>query len=228
MNKWSILLGLIVTTNLTLYADTLEVQHIHEPWGECQGDLIIDQAGIQYRSGKESHSRSWSWRDIQGFDRKSDQRFSLMTYEDEALRLGLDRHYDFRVVPGTEPLGEASFALISEQLARPVTDRVVPSALTGFQIPVKHLHSMGGCEGTLFIDQDRISFSSDTSRHNRSWIRGRDIHSVWSMHRYQLEVHVFEANRRNTETLRSFRFTLKVPLQKTYYEELRRELAADW
>ncbi len=49
------------------------------------------------------------------------------------------------------------------------------------------------------------------------------MESVWSLNRYQLEIRVFEENKRAFDKTRRFRFQLKEPLDEVYYEQLRRE-----
>ncbi len=92
-----------------------------------------------------------------------------------------------------------------------------------YQVPVKHLHTFGGCEGALYFSKDWIVYETDHPKDARTWKRNRDVESVWSLNRFQLEVHVFEENKRASDKTRRFRFQLKEPLDESYYEQLRRE-----
>ena len=61
---------------------------------------------------------------------------------------------------------------------------------------VKHLHSFGGCEGTLRFTEDAITYVTENENDAREWSLVRDVHSVWSSDRYQLQIHAYENNRR--------------------------------
>ena len=205
-------------------ADTLQVRHDHDPWGACSGELLIAQDGIEFRSSKEAHTRKWEWVDIQSLDRKSTTEFSILTYQDHSwYRLGQDRQFDFTVLLETEPFGQETLLLISRHLDKSITDRIAGDLEAGYRVAVKHLHTFGGCEGTLSFGSKRIVYESDDPGDTRSWDRRRDIESVWSMNRYQFEIHVFEDNRRNFDKTRRFRFQLKEALDEDYYRQLRRE-----
>ena len=207
-----------------LQAEVLPVRHDHEPWGKCLGELEISDGGIEFRSKKEKHSRHWDWLEIQSFDRRSNKKFSILTWEDQKLRLGLDRYFNFRVLPDGKTLSPDDFALIRRNLQGTVTDRMTPERFTPeYSLKVKHLHAGGGCEGTLSFGPNWILYETDHREHSRTWKRDRDVESVWSLHRYQLELHVFEENQRAFDKTRRFRFFLKQPLDQEYYRQLRRE-----
>lgn len=229
MNSWIAIFMLTWLSGSPAEADTIQVRHDHDPWGQCRGQLLVTDDGIEYQpEKKEKHSRHWKWADIQSFDRKSAREFSILTYEDLKWWLGADRLFDFTVLPNQEPLSEATFGRISNGLGRPVTDRTTRQIEAGYQVPVKHLHTFGGCQGTLSIGQDWVSYQTEQPGHSRSWKRSRDIESVWSADRFHLDFHIFESNQRSFESTRRFRFQLKAPLDRAYYEQLRRELVADW
>ncbi len=201
-----------------------EVRHDHDPWGGCRGQLIFSQQGLRYETSKEKHARDWSWADIQSFDRISPERFTVLTWEDRLRRLGHDRPFDFRVLPGAEPLTEEAFRLVESKLDRPLVDRLVDPEPAEYEVAVRHRHTLGGCEGTLYFTAGEVIFESEQPRHNRRWRRGRDLHSFWSAHPYHLDAHVFEENRGGFEKVRRFEFELKRPLDAAYYSRLRRQL----
>ncbi len=207
-----------------LQAEVLQVRHDHDPWGKCIGELEINNAGIEFRSKKEKHSRHWDWLEIQSFDRKSDQKLSILTWKDQKLKLGLDRYFNFAVLPEGDTLSPEAFALIRKNLQGTVTDRMTQEEFSpDYSLRVKHLHPFGGCEGTLDFGPDWIVYQTEHRKHSRTWKRDREVESVWSLHRYQLEVHVFEENQRAFDKTRRFRFHLKQPLDEEYYSQLRRE-----
>ncbi len=224
MNKWIVSLALVFWVNGWLAAETLKVRHDHNPWGKCEGELVLSQEGVEYRQDEDKHHRKWRWVDIQSIDRKSSRRFSILTYEDQRWLFGADRHFNFTLLPDQEPLSEETFQFISAHLGKPVTDRIAKRAQTDYQVAAKHLHTFGGCEGTLYFGPEWISYETDHAQDARTWKRDRDVDSVWSLNRYQLEIHVFEENKRSFDKTRRFRFQLKEPLNEDYYDELRRQL----
>ena len=207
-----------------LQAEVLQIRHDHDPWGQCIGELEITDTGIEFRSKKEKHSRHWDWLEIQSFDRRSDQKFAILTWEDQKMKLGLDRYFHLTVLPEEGPMSPEAFALIRKNLQGTITDRMTQQEFSpDYSTRAKHLHPFGGCEGTLSFGPEWIVYQTDHKKHGRTWKRDREVESVWSLHRYQLEVHVFEENQRNFDKTRRFRFHLKQPLDQEYYLQLRRE-----
>lgn len=207
----------------------LQVRHDHDPWGACVGELSITAEGIRYTSAeKPEHDRQWTWLDIQTVDRRSPERFTILTYEDQRLLLGRDRPWDFTVVePSSGVLDDALWAVITEHLKRPVIDRMVPRVQPAYEVPVKHLHTLGGCEGVLQFTPNWIIYRTDHPEDQRSWRRDREVLSVLSTGRYDLEVEVYEKEGQDLLHTRRFRFQLKQPLDERFYRELRRALVAE-
>lgn len=222
MSRWICLFVLLSAAPLWA-ASTLRVSHDHDPFGRCHGELTFGDGGIEFVSDKPEHSRSWSWVDIQSFDRRSDRRFSILTWEDQFWKPGLDRSYDFTVSPGGDPLDEATFERVRRGLQGLVTDRLPRPIKAEYSVPVKHLHRLGGCQGTLHFSVEWIVFESEQPGESRTWRRGRDVESFWSPDPYQLEVHVFEENPESFGRNRRFRFRLKERLDHDFYLRLRRE-----
>ena len=223
MNRWIPTFLLLVFFNAWGEAQTFKVRHDHNPWGKCEGEVIVSENGIEYQTEKEKHNQQWKWVDLQSFDRKSSAAFSLLTYQDQKWALGADRHFNFTLLPEQEPLSEETFQFISQHLDKAVIDRMARRTEPEYQVAVKHLHTFGGCEGTLYFGKKWIVYETDHENDARTWKRDREVESVWSLNRYQLELHVFEENKRAFDKTRRFRFQLKDPLDKAYYEQLRRE-----
>ena len=217
------LLLLMLGIALPAFAQTVKVRHDHDPWGACEGELVISEDGIQYRTDKEDHLRTWEWIDVQSFDRWSPERFSVLTYEDLKWHLGLDRNFDFNVLPGEVGLEETAFAIIEQNVIRPVTDRIPRIEESEYQVPVKHVHVLGGCEGVLTFGKDRIIYETAHTEDARSWRRDKHVANVWSSNPFELELRVFEENRRAFDKATRFLFQLKEPLDIGFYERLRRE-----
>lgn len=202
---------------------TLQVRHDHDPRGGCKGELVITDSGIRYQTEKEKHSRSWTWKDIQTVDRYSPERFTVLTYRDQKILLGRDQPYDFEVLEG-QGLDDATFAVIANNLPRPVVDRVSKELDTvEYQVDVKHLHTFGGCEGILRFGKDYITYETDYKKDSRFWRRDKEVVGVWSVNRYDLELQVYERNSGDYYQTRNYRFQLKEALNEDYYTQLRRE-----
>ncbi len=218
------LLALLILTSGLLAAETFQVIHKKHACWDGQGTLTIDDNGIRFDAKKKKRSRSWAWLDIQHFDRISPKEVNILTYEDEKRFLGRDRSYRFLLTDG-EISGEL-FSLIEAKLGRPVTDRVVAGAreAAGYALPVKHLHSFGGCEGTLRFTRDAVLYVTEHLKDARRWRLDRDLDSVWSADPYQLELHVYENNRREFSRTRIFKFDLKQPLDPAFYRDLKLRL----
>jgi hypothetical protein len=214
--------ALILITSLC-NGQTLKVRHDHDPWGGCEGELVITDSGIDYRTEKEKHNRSWAWTDIQTVDRYSTEKFTVLTYADQKILLGRDQPFDFEVLEG-EGLDDETFKVIAKKLLRPVIDRA-PKELEAveYEVSVKHLHTLGGCEGVLRFTKDHITYETDHKKDARLWRRNREVVGVWSVNRYDLEVQVYERDGGDFNRTRNFRFQLKEPLDDSYYAQLRRQ-----
>lgn len=206
-----------------LAAQTFTVIHKKTFWRDDHGTIDISDQGIRYTSDKAKNSRSWSYQDIQYLDRISRREFTILSYEDESRYLGRDKSYHFVITEGE--LTDELFRKISEKIGRPVTDRVVPdNVAVQYRIPVKHLHAFGGCEGVLQFTKDSIIYDSKNKKDAREWKLDRDVQSVWSSDRYQLEIHVYENNRREFSRTRIYKFSLKTALDPEIYRRLKLKL----
>jgi hypothetical protein len=202
-------------------AQDLPVIHVRDFLHDIRGTIQITDTGIVYKAEKPKDSRSWSYEDIQHFDRISEKEFSILSFEDQRLLLGRDREYRFRITGGS--LTDELFRKIENRLYRPVTDRVVGEVKDPeYIIPVKHLHTFGGCEGTLEFDQDAIYYRTKDKKEARDWRFSEEVQSVWSADPYQLEIYAYDNNR--LESTRVYRFELKRPLDPTFYRKLKLRL----
>jgi hypothetical protein len=114
---------------------------------------------------------------------------------------------------------------IARRLGKPLTERVVGEvAAPRYQLPVKHLHSFGGCEGKLLFTDDAIVYSTGEAKDSRKWLLARDVQSISSTDPYQMEFRVFENNRREFSRSRVYKFALKQPLDPAFYRDLKRKL----
>ena len=208
-----------------LGAQTFPAVHKKDLWRDTPGEVRITDSAIEFHASKEKHSRRWEYADIQHFDRLSEREFVVMSYEDERKYLGRDRRFHFVLMEGT--ISDALFESIAKRAGKPVTDRVVGDASEGgYAVPVKHLHGLGGCEGELRIVDGRIIYSTEHKPDAREWKTERDVDSVWSANPYQIELHVYEDNRREFRHTRVFKFDLKRRLNPEIYSILKLRLFA--
>ena len=178
---------------------------------------------IEFRKKNTEDSLTWGYLDIQHFDRISLTEIEILTYEDMAWKLGKDRSYRFLLVSGE--ISDALFAEITAKIGLPATDRLVDDAPEEApRLPVKRLTTFGGSEGELVFGDFAIFYVSDKAKHAREWRIDRDIDSVWALNRYELEVHVYESNRRDFGSTRVYRFQLKEPLDPEFYRQLKLRL----
>ena len=216
-----VLLILILLIPGTLSGQTLTVTLKKRLWPDGHGKVLIGEKTITYEASDKDESRTWEYPDIQYFDRISTKEFVILTYEDRRLALGRDRQFHFVITEGE--LDDGLFQTIAARLGKPVTNRVLPQQATPaeYSIPVKHLHTFGGCEGVLKFAGNMIYYATDHREDARAWKLGRDIQSVWSSDPYQLEIHAYDNNRREFSRTRIYHFQLKERLNQVFYRNLK-------
>ena len=192
-------------------------------WPDAKGKLVISEETIEFRKDNPEHSLTWRYRDIQHFDRISLTEIEILTYEDVAWKLGKDRSYRFLLVSGE--ISDALFEEITAKIGLPATDRSVDDAPEeAARLPVKRLTTFGGSEGELVFGDSAIFYITDKEKNAREWRIDRDVDSVWALNRYELELHVYESNRRDFGSTRVYRFQLKEPLDPEFYRQLKLRL----
>ena len=206
---------------------------VKQGWRDGQGVIEINNQGISYTAqGKtggsdltnRSPTLSWTWTDIQYFDRLSRKEFVVVTYKDDWRLLGRDREYRFRLKNGE--ISDALFQTIAHRLDRPVTDRVPPPKTLSpdYVIPVKLDRTFGGSEGELKFTDDAIYYVTPNRREGRRWLLDRDIVSVWSNDPYRLEIRAYDNNRREFSRTATYKFDLKKKLDSDFYRRLKLRL----
>jgi hypothetical protein len=217
------LIALILLGAAMLAAQTFDVIHKKPLWPDGHGRVEISEEAIAFEAQEEENSRRWTYTDIQHFDRISTKEFILLSYEDEKWKLGRDRSFHFVLTSGE--LTDDVMQAIARRLGKPLTERVVGEvAAPRYQLPVKHLHSFGGCEGKLLFTDDAIFYSTGNAKDARAWRFGLDVQSISSTDPYQMEFRVFENNRREFSRSRVYKFALKQPLDPPFYRDLKRKL----
>jgi hypothetical protein len=218
-----VLLCLFLLIPQSLSGQTLTVTLKKRLWPDGHGKVQIGEKAITYEASKKDESRTWPYPDIQHFDRISTKEFVILTYEDRRLAFGRDRQFQFVITEGE--LDDDLFRTITARLGKPVTDRVVPAEVAAeYSVPVKHLHTLGGCEGVLKFTRDTIYYITDHHEDARQWKLGRDVQSIWSADPYQLEIHAYDNNRREFSRTRVYNFQLKEALNQDFYRDLKLEI----
>ena len=205
------MLALFLLQNPTVAADTLiyKVRHEHAIGG-CEGILTFAPEGVRYETKEKNHSRNWAYPDVKYFEIVSEQEIEVHTYESQGVsRLGRDRDFDFRLLDGR--LGDDLYQLLVNKSPRAVVTHVVfPGTEIVQDIPVRHRHRLGGCQGTLTIATDKIIYRTDRKEDSRIW-RLEDIQSFASSDPFSLRL---------SSSFETFNFDLKLPLEQKASELL--------
>ncbi len=188
------------------------------------GTLRIGEHGLAFQpSGKKARERSWTYADIQHFDRLGPTEVEVRSYEDSAWRFGQDRRYRFVLQDGE--IDDRLHEKVVLRVGKPATDRVAPPPVGAeLELPVKHLKRRGSSQGTLYVTPERIVYSTPTPKRSREWTLDRDVEAVWSSDRYRLEVHVFDGREGYVRQPTVYRFALKRPLDGEFYRRLKMKL----
>jgi hypothetical protein len=205
---------LSVSSNLIGKDYSYKVRHQHVK-GSCAGDLIVNESGIQYQTAHAKDERHWTFDNIQEIQFINEQQLNVLTYEDSRPRIGGDRIFKFEFQGSAIPADLAAF--IMAHFSKPVSDRLTPTAQAGrFEIPVKHLHRVGGCPGKLVFRDDGITFVSDKPGESRQW-RYSDLQSIASSGPYELRLGTYEHGPAQYGDTKEFRFQLKGQLDAAAY-----------
>lgn len=172
----------------------------HEP-----GQLIITDAGVNYRSENGKTSLTLPFLDIREADLSDPTRITLTTYDILKRRLGGRRTETFRLQEGTH--GEELARYFAERLKRPVIGAYAVPNPAAVELPAYHRHLVGGSHGTLTIGPGGISFASKKTTEPRTWLY-RDIESIGTSDPFHFRV---------TTYAETFTFDLKERLPEEAY-----------
>jgi len=206
---------LVMLSSISLAeAHVLKVKHSHTK-GSCSGELTIDDNGIRYQTPHTRDQRQWTFTDIQEVQFISEHKMNIITYEDSRQHLGGDKIFKFELPGDTIPVSVVQ--LVESKFEKPVSNRLSVENLTGrFEVAVKHLHRVSGCQGKLIFAEDGISFRSEKAGESRQW-RYSDLQSMASSGRFDLRLGTFEHGPLQYGDTKEFRFRLKAPLDKDAY-----------
>ena len=186
-------------------------EHLHT-LRNCRGTLIITPERIEYQTSEKRDARIWEYVEIRQITVVSPIELELATYEDQKRMAGRDRIFKFRLLEGR--ITPEISALLLEKTKHPLVTSVPPQneGAPQFAIPVKHLHTFGGCSGTLKIYADRVVFESQTD--SRFW-RYSDIQNFSHSERFRFEIISYE---NKVGGPKAYNFQLKEELPATVYD----------
>ena len=198
-------------THAVAQSHEFSVEHAHA-LRNCRGKLLITPEKIEYKTEHRRDARIWEYVEIRQITVASPVELELTTYEDQKRMVGRDRIFKFRLLEGR--LTPEISALLWEQATHPLVTSVPPQSegTPLFAIPVKHLHTFGGCSGTLKIYGDRVVFESQTDA--RFW-RYSDIHNFSHSERFRFEIVSYEDK---VGGAKAYNFQLKEELPALAYD----------
>ena len=209
--------SLIISFILTkvCFAEPMEfrVKHDHS-LGSCEGKLVLTDRDLRYEASNGKHSRSWAYIDIQKLDVASPMRLVLKTFESHSWKkLESDKVFEFSLL--NAKLGPEQQEFLREKLKRPMVARLAEKSDQEFDILlVRHRHRLGGCEGQLSVEEDRLIYLTDHAKDNRVW-KLRDIETLGAPDPSHLRVTTYNE---------TFTFDLKSPLDPKVYDSIWRKV----
>jgi hypothetical protein len=184
----------------------------------CRGTLSITAEKIEYQTAHKEDSRSWRYVEIRQLKIVSPTELEITSYEDQRRMLGRDRIFKFKLLDGQ--ISPQISALFMEKTSHPVASSVMPETAESpkYEIAVKHLHTLGGCEGRLRIYVDRMIYQSADKRETSRYWRWSDIQSISRSDPYQFSLSSFESQ--FVGPTKSFNFVLKERMDDALYDYL--------
>ncbi|MFN0087158.1 MAG: hypothetical protein ACKVX9_17350 [Blastocatellia bacterium] len=196
MKRPGIMIGLAISLAIfaiSAAAQSYEFAVEHEHMlRDCRGTLIIGPDKVEYKTNYNKDARVWNYNELRQIKVESPARIELITYEDQLRMAGRDRAFKFKILAGA--ISAEASALLMEKAAHPLVTGIISATEKAptFEIAVKHLHRLGGCEGTLRIYPDRVVYESkEMSSDSRFW-RYADIQNFSQSERFRFEVASFE------------------------------------
>lgn len=200
---------------------TYKVKHNHTVGG-CEGVLIVGENDIRYQSDYRADSRIWTYLDVKKVESPSLRKLRLETREEQVMQLGRDKVFEFEFIDGE--VTDELYNFIVNRIARPPASEPPRNPPGGrWEIAAKHLHTFGGCEGTLKITDNYIEYVTSNSNDARVW-KFIDIKRLETSSAYRLDVYTYEDNAWQLGRDKVFRFQLKEPLEPAVQEFIRQHM----
>lgn len=195
----------------------------------CEGELVINDKGIEYITDFEKHTRYWDFIDIKMLKLISKTEIEVKTYTtyrpelnlDQALNLGSDESFRFILLEGelTQGISEFLLSKIKKPIATTFVETDDKTAPPVFTLPVRHRHRWGGCPGILKVYEDKIIYQSNTEPKNSRLWRWSDLQSLGRSSRFKFEITTFEPEILGGPE-KSYNFDLKEEMTDEMYDFL--------
>jgi hypothetical protein len=200
---------------------TYKVKHQHT-LGSCQGQLVVGETEVRYEADNRKDARIWPYSNIKKIERPGLSRLVFFTFEDQTWQFGRDRPFDFLFLDGS--VSDELFNFIATRVGRRESPPEVASPPGGrFEIAAKHVHFLGGCEGTLKISDTHMEYVTG-GKDARLW-KYLDIKRISQDSTYRLDILTYEDQSWMLGRDKVFRFELKEPLEPPVLEFIRSRLA---
>lgn len=195
----------------------LAVRHDHG-LRSCRGELVFSESHVEYATTNKKDARLWKYEEIQQIGLMGRKRISLVTYEDQQWLLAKDKRFHFKLLEGEVP--ESLLHFLQTKTPRPVVSAILPRQLsTKIELPAKHQHALGSCQGTLKIGEEFVAYETSHQQDARIW-QYRDLASIGSTGPFQLRVSVMERTGSEIGGEKNFIFDLKRRLTPEAYDFL--------
>ena len=169
------------------------------------GTLLIDDAGVEFRSAKLKER--WAWLDIYSFDLSASE-FTLIGYRNRPWHEPGDRRFHFTLA---QPIPPSVASELTTRVARPVRNGdPQPMAAATAEIPAHRRAFSGGSNGIIRLRNDGIDYVTKDGRDARSW-RWDDIETIANPNPWELRVGGY---REIAE------FDLKQPMPRELFERI--------
>lgn len=191
----------------------------------CEGELVVNNTGVEYLTDHEPHKRSWPFKEIRILKLISATKIEILTYQqrrltpslNESFKFGSDESFKFELLEGEISPDLSEFLLA--RIKRPVMTTFVRQAGKEnpplYVLPARHRHRWGGCNGELRIYEDRVIYESfDDKENSRLW-RWSDVQGFGRSGRYKLDIITFEPQFGGEKT---FNFDLKEEMTDETYD----------
>ena len=217
--EWVLSLLVLSCAGLPAFAEErrFQVRHDHGI-RSCSGELVFRDDGMEYVTSHKKDARTWQYVDIQQLGLVGEKKISVVTYEDQKLQFGRDKIFSFELTEGAIP--PSLWNSLQGRLAKPLVSALVPELSTPrYQLPVKHQHALGGCQGTLEIRELNLAYKSSHPSDSRIW-RYEDVSSIGSTGPFQLRLSTMERTQGEHGAEKNFIFDLKRRLDPDIYDFL--------
>ena len=224
MQRQTLLSLLVLGCSLSLaFAEETRFQVKHDHGiRSCRGELVFRDNGMEYVTSHKKDARTWNYTDLQQLGLVGDKKISVVTYEDRKLQFGKDKIFNFELTAGTIP--PPLWNPLQARLTKPLVSAVIPELPEAkYQLPVKHQHALGGCQGTLQLGEQYVVYETSHKSDSRIW-RYEDLSSVGTTGPFQLRLSSMERTNGEYGAEKNFIFDLKRRLDPEIYDFLWRKI----